>query len=307
MQKTTLVVMAAGMGSRYGGLKQIDPVGPNGEIILDYSVFDAAEAGFDRVIFVIKHEIEEDFKKITDGRFDGKIEVEYAFQDIADLPEGYSVPEGRVKPWGTGQAVLACKGLVDGPFAVINADDYYGKETFKLIHDELVKEKVNADDKYSFCMVGFKIENTLTENGTVARGVCQTDDEAYLTDIVERTKIAINDGKIQYTENDGESWTDIHEGTTVSMNCWGFSPEMMKELESRFAAFLEKGLKENPLKCEYFLPFVVDELLKEGKAEVKVLETTEKWYGVTYKEDRAFVVEALGKKIKDGIYPEKLW
>ncbi len=307
MQKTTLVVMAAGMGSRYGGLKQIDPVGPNGEIILDYSVFDAAEAGFDRVIFVIKHEIEEDFKKITDGRFDGKIEVEYAFQDIADLPEGFSVPEGRVKPWGTGQAVLACKGLVDGPFAVINADDYYGKETFKLIHDELVKEKDATDDKYSFCMVGFKIENTLTENGTVARGVCQTDAQGYLTDIVERTKIAINDGKIQYTENDGESWTDISEGTTVSMNCWGFSPEMMKELEIRFAAFLEKGIKENPLKCEYFLPFVVDELLKEGKAEVKVLSTTEKWYGVTYKEDRAFVVEALGSKIKEGIYPEKLW
>ncbi len=307
MQKTTLVVMAAGMGSRYGGLKQIDPVGPNGEIILDYSVFDAAEAGFDRVVFVIKHEIEEDFKKITDGRFEGKIEVDYAFQDIADLPEGFSVPEGRVKPWGTGQAVLACKGIVDGPFAVINADDYYGKETFKLIHDELVKEKKNADGKYGFCMVGFKIENTLTENGTVARGVCQTDADSYLTDIVERTKIAINGEKIQYTEDDGASWTDIPEGTTVSMNCWGFSPEMLTELESRFAAFLEKGVKENPLKCEYFLPLVVDELLKEGKAEVKVLETTEKWYGVTYKEDREFVVEALGEKIKSGIYPEKLW
>lgn len=307
MQKTTLVVMAAGMGSRYGGLKQIDPVGPNGEIILDYSVYDAAEAGFDKVVFVIKKEIEEDFKKITDGRFDGKIEVDYAFQDIADLPEGFSVPEGRVKPWGTGQAVLACKGLVDGPFAVINADDYYGKETFKLIHDELVKEKKNDDGKYSFCMVGFNIENTLTENGTVARGVCQTDAAGYLTDIVERTKIAINDGKIQYTENDGESWTDLSAGTTVSMNCWGFSPEMLDELGIRFAAFLEKGIKENPLKCEYFLPFVVDELLKEGKAEVKVLSTTEKWYGVTYKEDREFVVEALGEKIRSGIYPEKLW
>lgn len=306
MKKTTLVVMAAGMGSRYGGLKQIDPIGPNGEIILDYSVFDAAEAGFDRVIFVIKHEIEEDFKKITDGRYDGKIKVEYAFQDMSDIPEGFEVPDGRVKPWGTGQAVLACRSLIDGPFAVINADDYYGKETFRLIHDELVKE-VEKEDKYSFCMVGFRVENTLTENGSVARGVCQTDDAGYLTDIVERTKIALNNGKIQYTEDDGATWIDIHEGTTVSMNCWGFSVEMMAELENRFAAFLEKGIRENPLKCEYFLPFVVDELLKENKAQVKVLETSEKWYGVTYKEDRRSVSEALGKKVTDGVYPEKLW
>ena len=281
MEKTTLIVMAAGMGSRYGGLKQIDPVGPGGEIILDYSVFDAAKAGFDRVVFVIKHEIEEDFKKITEGRFDGKIEVEYAFQCIDALPDGIDVPQGRVKPWGTGQAVLSCKELIDGPFAVINADDYYGRETFRLIHDELVKEK-SCDTKYSFCMVGFNIENTLTENGTVARGVCQTDGEGYLTDIVERTKIAINGDKIQYTENDGESWTDIPQGTTVSMNCWGFSPEMMTELEERFSVFLKKGIKENPLKCEYFLPFVVDDLLKEGKAEVKVLETKEKWYGAKF-------------------------
>ena len=306
MKNTTLVVMAAGMGSRYGGLKQIDPVGPNGEIILDYSVFDAIEAGFDRVIFVIKHEIEEDFKKITDGRYGDKIKVDYAFQDMADLPDGFSVPEGRVKPWGTGQAVLACRNLVDGPFAVINADDYYGKQTFKLIHDELVKE-VEDNGKYNFCMVGFRVENTLTENGTVARGVCQTNADSMLTDIVERTKIAINGDRIQFTEDDGASWTDIPAGTTVSMNCWGFSTEMMKELGDRFAAFLEKGIKENPLKCEYFLPFVVDELLKEGKAQVKVLETSEKWYGVTYKEDRKLVADALGQKVSDGIYPEKLW
>lgn len=306
MKKTTLVVMAAGMGSRYGGLKQIDPVGPNGEIILDYSVFDAAQAGFDRVIFVIKHEIEADFKKITEGRYDGKLEVEYAFQDLHDLPEGFSVPEGRVKPWGTGQAVLACRNLIDGPFAVINADDYYGKETFRLIHDELVREDA-VSDKYSFCMVGFRVENTLTENGTVARGVCQIDKEGFLTDIVERTKIATNGEKIQYTEDDGESWTDIPNGTTVSMNCWGFTGEMIKELEARFSDFLEKGIKENPLKCEYFLPFVVDELLKEDKAQVKVLSTKEKWYGVTYKEDRQSVAGALSRKVVDGVYPEKLW
>lgn len=306
MEKTTLIVMAAGMGSRYGGLKQIDPVGPGGEIILDYSVFDAAEAGFDRVIFVIKHEIEEDFRKITDGRYDDKIEVEYAFQDMNDLPEGFSVPEGRVKPWGTGQAVLACRKLIDGPFAVINADDYYGKETFKIIHDELIKEK-DESEKYKFCMVGFMVENTLTENGSVARGVCQKNEEGYLTDIVERTKIAINGDKIQFTEDDGESWTDIPEGTTVSMNFWGFTKGMMTELEKGFAPFLEKGIKENPLKCEYFIPLVVDNLLKAGKADVKVLETTEKWYGVTYKEDKEFVTNALRKKVIDGVYPEKLW
>lgn len=306
MNKTTLIVMAAGMGSRYGGLKQIDPVGPNGEIILDFSVFDAAEAGFDRVIFVIKHEIEEDFRKITDGRYDSKIKVDYAFQDMSDLPEGFTVPEGRVKPWGTGQAVLACRNLIDSPFAVINADDYYGKETFRLIHDELVKENASTD-KYGFCMVGFRIENTLTENGTVARGVCQTNSESYLTDIVERTKIAINGDKIRFTEDDGTTWTDIPAGTTVSMNCWGFSPEMMSELENRFPVFLKKGISENPLKCEYFLPFVVDELLKENKAQVKVLETNEKWYGVTYKEDRKSVSDALSQKITDGIYPDKLW
>lgn len=234
MQKTTLVVMAAGMGSRYGGLKQIDPLGPNGEIILDYSVFDAAEAGFDRVVFVIKREIEEDFRRITDGRYDGKIQVDYAFQSITELPEGFSVPENRVKPWGTGQAVLSCKGLIDGPFAVINADDYYGRETLRLVHDELLKNNAEKNGRYSFCMAGFKLENTLTENGTVARGVCQTDADGFLT-------------------------------------------------------------------------FVVDELLKEGKAEVKVLETTEKWYGVTYQEDRDFVAQALSGKIKEGIYPEKLW
>lgn len=302
MKDITLVIMAAGMGSRYGGLKQIDPVGGNGEIILDYSVYDAIEAGFNKVIFVIKHEIEEDFKAIMQGKFEDKIKVEYAYQNIENLPEGYSVPEGRVKPWGTGHAVLACEGMIDGPFAVINADDYYGKETFSLIYNEL--KNTQADNE--FCMVGFKVENTLTENGHVARGVCQTNDNGYLTDIVERTKIAIRDGKIMFTEDDGESWTELEEGSTVSMNCWGFSGMMMTELKARFAAFLDRN-KDNMLKCEYFLPFVVDELLKEGKVSVKVLDTTEKWYGVTYKEDKPVVVEALRKKVADGVYPEKLW
>ena len=302
MKDITLVIMAAGMGSRYGGLKQIDPVGDNGEIILDYSVYDAIEAGFDKVIFVIKHEIEEDFKAIMQGKFEDKIKVDYAYQNISNLPEGYTVPEGRVKPWGTGHAVLACEGMIDGPFAVINADDYYGKETFSLIYNELKNTK--ADNE--FCMVGFKVENTLTENGHVARGVCQTNADGYLTDIVERTKIAIREGKIMFTEDDGESWTELHRGSTVSMNCWGFSNMMLTELKARFAAFLDRN-KDNMLKCEYFLPFVVDELLKEGKVSVKVLDTTEKWYGVTYKEDKQAVVDALRNKVAQGVYPEKLW
>ena len=302
MKDITLVIMAAGMGSRYGGLKQIDPVGDNGEIILDYSVYDAIEAGFDKVIFVIKHEIEEDFKAIMQGKFEDKIKVDYAYQNISNLPEGYTAPEGRVKPWGTGHAVLACEGMIDGPFAVINADDYYGKETFSLIYNELKNTK--ADNE--FCMVGFKVENTLTENGHVARGVCQTNADGYLPDIVERTKIAIRDGKIMFTEDDGESWTELQRGSTVSMNCWGFSNMMLTELKARFAAFLDRN-KDNMLKCEYFLPFVVDELLKEGKVSVKVLDTTEKWYGVTYKEDKQAVVDALRNKVAQGVYPEKLW
>ncbi len=304
MKNITLVIMAAGMGSRYGGLKQIDPIGPGGEIILDYSVYDAVKAGFNKVIFVIKEEIEKDFKEIIGNKFDGVVDVDFAYQDIKNLPEGFTVPEGRVKPWGTGHAVLSCKGMIDGPFAVINADDYYGRETFELIYNELTKEKAEGD-KYEFCMVGFRVENTLTENGTVARGVCQTSEDGYLTDIVERTKIATRDGKIMFTE-DGESWIEIPEGTTVSMNCWGFTPVMMEELENRFAACLERN-KDNMLKCEYFLPFVVDELLKEDKAEVQVLSTKEKWYGVTYKEDKAVVVNAIREKVKEGEYPPCLW
>lgn len=304
MSKATLVVMAAGMGSRYGGLKQIDPVGPNGEIILDYSVYDAVKAGFDKIVFVIKKEIEEDFKKIIGNKLDGIAEVEYAFQDINNLPEGFTAPEGRVKPWGTGHAVLSCKDVIDGNFAVINSDDYYGRETFGLIYDELTRKKPE-NGRYQFCMVGFLVENTLTENGSVARGVCQTDGEGYLADIVERTRIEKRDGKIMFTE-DGETWTEIPEGTTVSMNCWGFTKEMMAELENRFAACLNSN-KDNMLKCEYFLPFVVDDVLKDGKADVRVLSTNEKWYGVTYKEDRAAVVEALREKVKNGFYPENLW
>ncbi len=302
-KNATLVIMAAGMGSRFGGLKQIEPVGPCGEIILDYSVHDAVRAGFNKVIFIIKKEIEEDFRKITDGRYDSKIKVEYAFQDLNNLPEGFAVPEGRVKPWGTAHAIYSCKGLIDGPFAVINADDYYGVETFKVMYDELTKEK-SSSDVYDFSMVGFRIENTLTENGHVARGVCKIED-GYMTDIVERTKIMYRDGKIMFTE-DEENWLEISAGTPVSMNLWGFTPEIITEIESRFTAFLKKNA-DNPLKCEFYIPFVVDELVKEGKAKVKALATPEKWYGVTYKEDKQSVMDALKEKTEQGIYPAPLW
>ncbi len=302
-KKATLVIMAAGMGSRFGGLKQIEPVGPSDEIILDYSIYDAVKAGFSKVIFVIKHEIEDAFKEIIGTKYDGKIQIEYAYQCIDSLPEGYSVPEGRTKPWGTGHAILSCKELVDGPFAVINADDYYGSETFKVMYDELVKEKPESD-VYDFSMVAFKIENTITENGSVARGVCR-EENGYLAQINERTKIMEHDGKIAYTEDD-ESWTEIPQGTPVSMNLWGFTEELMPELEKKFAEFLESN-KDNLLKGEFFIPFVVDDLIKEGKARVRVLETPEKWYGVTYKEDKFTVMKALEEKTKEGVYPSPLW
>ena len=302
-KSATLVIMAAGMGSRFGGLKQIEPVGPCGEIILDYSVYDAVRAGFDKVVFLIKKAIEEDFRKITDGRYDGKIKVEYAFQELDSLPEGFTCPEGRVKPWGTAHAIYSCKDAVDGPFAVINADDYYGTETFKVIYDELTREK-EATGVYDFSMVGFRVENTLTENGHVARGVCKIED-GYMTDIVERTKIMYRDGKIMFTE-DEETWEEIPEGTPVSMNLWGFTPEIFTEIENRFSDFLRKNA-DNALKCEYYIPLVVDELVKEGKARVKALDTAEKWYGVTYKEDKQSVTDALKEKTDKGIYPAPLW
>lgn len=302
-KSATLVIMAAGMGSRFGGLKQITPIGPGGEIILDYSVYDALRAGFNKVVFVIKHEIEEDFKKVIGNKYDGKIKVEFAYQDINDIPEGYSVPQGRVKPWGTGQAILSCKDLVDGPFAVINADDFYGTDTFRVMYEELTKEKEESN-VYDFSMVAFRIENTITENGHVARGVCR-EENGYLAEINERPKIMRHEGKIAYTE-DEKHWTEIPEGTPVSMNLWGFTKELMTELEKRFVLFFEKN-KNDLSKCEFFIPFVVDELIKEGKAKVKVLETTEKWYGVTYKEDAATVAAALKEKADEGIYPLPLW
>lgn len=300
-----LVIMAAGMGSRFGGLKQIEPISDKGEIILDFSLYDAFMAGFKKAIFVIKRENEEDFRKLIDNGAAKYMEVDYAFQQLNDLPDGYSVPEGREKPWGTAHAVMAARHLADGPIAVINADDYYGPGAFQTIYDFL--EGACDGEKYSYCMVGYDIENTLTENGFVSRGVCKTSEQGFLTEITERTKIQWKDGEIVYTEDDGKSWKNLPKGTTVSMNFWGFTPSMMKEMEAGFPAALDKILAENPLKGEYFLPGVVDRLLREGKAEVKVLKSRDRWYGVTYKEDKESVVSALQSMKDKGEYPDKLW
>ena len=304
MKKPVLIVMAAGMGSRYGGLKQMDPVGSAGELIIDFSIYDAVMAGFKKVIFIIKKEMEEDFRTLIDDKAGRFIEVEYAFQDLNDLPDGYSVPEGRVKPWGTCHAVLSCRDKVDGPFAVINADDYYGPSAFQSMYEFL--EKAEDGDQYSYSMIGYLLKNTLTENGHVARGVCETDANDYLTRINERKKIMWRDGKIQYTENDAD-WIEVPGESTVSMNFWGFTPSMMKELEQGFPAFLDTALKENPLTSEYLLPVAVDQLIREGKAKVKVLRSTDRWYGVTYKEDRESVVNALQSLKDKGLYPQILW
>lgn len=304
MKEPILVVMAAGMGSRYGGLKQMDPVGSNGELIIDFSLYDAWKAGFRKVIFIIKREMEEEFRAMIEPKAGKKLDVAFAFQELTDLPQGYNVPQNRIKPWGTGHAVLAARKEVDAPFAVINADDYYGAQAFQSMYDFL--RNVQDDDKYRYCMVGYLVENTLTENGHVARGICQADNQGYLQDITERTKIQRNNGVIQYTEDD-QDWIDIAEGTLVSMNLWGFTLSMMKQLENRFPAFLETALKNNPLKGEYFLPFVVDELIEEGKATVKVLKSSDKWQGVTYKEDKQNVVLALQLLKDKGVYPQDLW
>lgn len=305
MKKPILVIMAAGMGSRYGGLKQLDPVDGQGHIIMDFSLYDAVQAGFEKVIFIIKKENEADFKEVIGNRIEGKMQVEYAFQELLDIPDGFEVPEGRVKPWGTGHAVLSGRKLVDGPFVVINADDYYGKSAFSQIYDYLTTHE--DGEKYNYVMAGYVLENTLTENGHVARGICTVDADGHLSGITERTRIEKKEGKTVYTEDDGKSWHEIPEGSIVSMNLWGFTESFMKELEIGFVPFLEKGLKENPLKCEYFLPSVVNGLVAEGKASVAVLKSYDRWYGVTYKEDKKMVSDAMEKMKREGLYPQNLW
>lgn len=306
MNKPVLVVMAAGMGSRYGGLKQLDPVGNHGQLIIDYSIYDARRAGFETVVFVIKRELEDAFKAAIGDRLSKVIDVRYAYQELSDLPEGYSVPEGRVKPWGTCHAILAARDVVDGPFAVVNADDYYGPEGFREIYDYL---SANPDRPgcYEFAMVGYRLGNTVTENGSVARGICEEDEHSFLVRVTERTRIEAEGADARFTEDGGETWTHLSGDTVVSMNLWGFTRSFMDEARARFPAFLDKTLAENPLKGEYFLPSVVTQLLDEHKARVKVLRSADKWYGVTYREDRPVVLGAIADMTASGLYPDNLW
>lgn len=303
-REPVLVVMAAGMGSRYGGMKQIDPVGKHGEIIIDYSLFDAMRAGFRRVIFIIQRKNEKDFREVVGDRISRYMEVQYAFQDLDDLPEGFALPEGRTKPWGTGHAVLACRNLIDAPFAVINADDFYGREGFAKIYQFL--SSLEEGDTSHFAMVGYILKNTLTDNGYVSRGVCSLQGSR-LVGITERTRIEKDGDGAHYSEDDGKTWTPLDAESTGSMNLWGFPASILKEMESRFRVFLEKTINENPLKGEYYLPGVVNELLAENKAEVEVLSSHDKWYGMTYQEDKPVVQAALQKMAEEGIYPEPLF
>lgn len=306
MKKPVLVIMAAGMGSRYGGLKQIDPIDGDGHIIMDFSVYDAVRAGFEKAIFIIKRENEQAFREAIGDGLSRFIQVSYVFQELDNIPEGFTVPEGRVKPWGTGHAVLSCIDEIDGPFVVINADDYYGVRAFQMAYDFLTDPEAE-DAAGRYMMVGYRLENTLTENGYVSRGVCVTDDEGYLRGINERTHIEKRGAGAAYTEDGGASWTELPADAAVSMNMWGFSADILEELKKRFAVFLEENLEKNPLKSEFFLPFVVDELLEEKKATVKVLKSADKWYGVTYKEDKPMVMAAVQNLKDQGLYPQKLW
>ncbi len=304
MANTTLVVMAAGIGSRYGGLKQIDPVGPNNELIIDYSIYDAINAGFEKVVFVIKEEMEAAFRERIGKRIEKRVDTAYIYQKLSDLPAGFPVPEGREKPWGTAHAVLSCREAVESPFAVINADDFYGAASFQAL-DNFLKTAGDRDDIAQYCMVGFILENTLTENGHVARGICTVDPDGYLREIHERTRIEKFGDIIRYTE-DGDNWVVIPKGSTVSMNIWGFTPGFFAQLEAGFLEFLDRN-QANLLKAEYFLPEVVGSLLVRRQARVKVLASSERWYGVTYRQDKPLVKGAVFDLIQRGIYPENLW
>ncbi len=303
MQKPVLVIMAAGLGSRFGGQKQVTPVDDAGHLIIDFSIFDARRAGFETVIFVIQPWMEESFHAAIGGRIAKYMEVRYAYQTLDQLPEGIAIPEGRTKPWGTGHAALCAAPLLHGPFAVINADDFYGQTAFAAIYDFLNTKATGA----RHAMVGYRVENTLTENGSVARGVCAADAEGMLTDIHERTHIEPRPGGAAFTEDGGQTFTFLPAGTPVSMNLWGFSEDMKTELQARFGPFLMENLPKNPLKCEYFLPYVPNCLIEEGTATVAVLPTDEKWYGVTYAPDLEGVKAAIARMKAEGRYPAALW
>ena len=306
MNKPVLVVMAAGMGSRYGGLKQVDPVGNHGQLIIDYSIYDARQAGFETVIFIIKREIEDTFRSAIGDRLSRVVDVKYAYQELSDLPSGFSVPEGRVKPWGTAHAVLAARHIVDGPFAVINSDDCYGPEGFREIYDYLSAHP-DRPGCYEYAMVGYRLGNTVTEHGYVSRGVCEEDGDRFLTRVTERTRIEKDGPDARFTEDGGATWLPLSGDTIVSMNLWGFTRSFLDEAWARFPAFLDRTLAENPLKGEFYLPGVVTQLLDERKARVKVLRSGDRWYGVTYKEDKPAVVKAIAGMTAAGLYPDRLW
>ncbi|GAA6281993.1 sugar phosphate nucleotidyltransferase [Enterocloster bolteae] len=306
MKNTALVIMAAGIGSRFGGgIKQLEPVGPNGEIIMDYSIHDAMEAGFDKVIFIIRRELEKDFKEIIGHRIEKLLPVEYAYQELEDLPAGYEVTPGRTKPWGTGQAVLSVKGMVDGPFLVINADDYYGQEGFRRIHDYMAEHMDSQSEIYDICMGGFVLSNTLSDNGTVTRGVCQVDENGYLTNVTETYNIQMKEDGLHATDESGAPVT-ISPSQPVSMNMWGLPASFVHELEKGFPVFLD-NLKEGDIKSEYLLPKIIDNLVQNKKARVTVLDTPDKWFGVTYREDKQAVADAIRGLIQSGVYKEKLF
>ena len=306
MKNTALVIMAAGIGSRFGGgIKQLEPVGPNGEIIMDYSIHDAMEAGFNKVIFIIRRDLEKDFNEIIGHRIEKLLPVEYAYQELEDLPAGYEVTPGRTKPWGTGQAVLSVKGLVDGPFLVINADDYYGREGFRRIHDYMAEHMDSQSEIYDICMGGFVLSNTLSDNGTVTRGVCQVDENGYLTNVTETYNIQMKEDGLHATDESGAPVT-ISPSQPVSMNMWGLPASFVQELEKGFPVFLD-NLKEGDIKSEYLLPKIIDNLVQNKKARVTVLDTPDKWFGVTYREDKQAVADAIRGLIQSGVYKEKLF
>jgi len=307
MKKPVLVVMAAGMGSRYGGLKQIDPVGSQGEAILDFSLYDAYEAGFETAVIIIKEAIREDFMSTVGKRLEKcPLSIRYAYQEIHKIPAGFAIPEGRTKPWGTCHAVLCAKEEIDGaPFAVINADDYYGKSAFKVIYDYLCTAK--DGEFYDYCMVGYQLGNTVTDHGSVARGICVVSEDGYLADVTERTKIEKYEGGIHFTEDGGISWTDVPGQTTVSMNMWGYTPSFLQEIDAKMADFMSTDVPANPQKAEFYLPKLVSILLQQNKATVKVLHSADKWFGVTYAADKPQVEAALREMTAAGKYPDGLW
>lgn len=306
MKDTALVIMAAGIGSRFGGgIKQLEPVGPGGEIIMDYSIHDAMEAGFNKVIFIIRRDLEKDFKEIIGHRIEKLLPVEYAYQELQDLPAGYEVTPGRTKPWGTGQAVLSVKGMVDGPFLVINADDYYGREGFRRIHDYMAEHMDSQSEIYDICMGGFVLSNTLSDNGTVTRGVCQVDGDGFLTNVTETYNIQMKEDGLHATNESGAPVT-ISPSQPVSMNMWGLPASFVQELEKGFPVFLD-NLKEGDIKSEYLLPKIIDNLVQNKKARVTVLDTPDKWFGVTYREDKQAVADAIRGLIQSGVYKEKLF